>query len=487
MSDVSLKPQKLLIGGQWVDATGGATMATLNPATEQELTTIASASTEDVDRAVKAARSAFEGKAWTKLSARQRGQILWKIGDLVSGKYLDELSRLETLDNGKPIFESKYVDIPMVANVFRYYAGWADKVQGETVPADGPFFCYTLRDPVGVVAAITPWNFPLLLASWKIAPALACGNTVIVKPAQTTSLTALKLGEIALEAGLPPGCLNILTGKGSIVGTALVEHPGVDKIAFTGSTSVGQEIARKSVGTVKRLSLELGGKSPNIVLADADFDLAVRGAMNGIFYGKGEVCAAGSRLFVEKSIHDRFIEKLTSELGRYEPADPMDEKTRMGAINSESQLGTVMKYVDIGKNEGAQLAYGGERVDIGTGKGYFYRPTLFVEARNDMRIAQEEIFGPVLTTIKVDSLDEALQQANNNPYGLAAAVWTNDIKKAMKAVAALRAGTIWVNAYNFYDPAMPFGGFRQSGFGRELGEKALELYTETKSVFVSLR
>jgi aldehyde dehydrogenase (NAD+) len=487
MTSQPLAPQKLLIGGQWLDAASGQSLPTLNPATEEELTTLAAGGPEDVERAVAAARTAFEGKAWSRMSARARGQILWKIGDLVSGKYLDELARLETLDNGKPIFESKYVDIPMVANVFRYYAGWADKVCGQTVPVDGPFFGCTLRDPVGVVGAITAWNFPLLLASWKVAPALACGNTVVLKPAETSSLTCLKLGEIALEAGLPPGCLNVLTGLGPEVGAPLVEHPGVDKIAFTGSTQVGQEIARRAAGTVKRVSLELGGKSPNIVLADADFDAAVKGAVNGLFYGKGEVCAAGSRLFVDSSIHDRFVETLLGSLGRYEPADPLDDKTRMGALNSQRQLEKVQQYVEIGKKEGALLAHGGERASVGSGKGYFFRPTVFTGATNDMSIARDEIFGPILTTIRVSSLEEALVQANQSPYGLAAAIWTNDVKKALRAVQGLRAGTVWVNAYNYYDPAMPFGGYRQSGFGRELGEKALELYTETKSVFFSLR
>ncbi len=484
---IPLPPQRLLIGGEWVEADDGQRLTTLSPSTEVELASLAAAGPEDVDRAVSAARQALESKAWRKLTARQRGRILWKIGDLVDGKYRDELATLETLDNGKPIFESKYVDIPSVANVFRYYAGWTDKVCGKTIPTDGPFLSYTLREPVGVVGAITAWNFPLLLSSWKIAPALCCGNTVVIKPAETASLTTLKLGEIALEAGLPPGCLNILTGAGEVAGAALVRHPGVDKIAFTGSGEVGRRIARTAADTFKRVSLELGGKSPNIVLADADFDAAVRGAINGLFYGKGEVCAAGSRLFLEDSIYDRFVEAITSRLPRFEPADPLHEATRMGAINSQAQLERVMKYVGVGKEEGAHLAYGGERASVGSGRGFFHRPTLFTEVRNEMRIAQEEIFGPVLAAIRVGSLEEALEQANQTRYGLAAAVWTRDIKKAHRAAQALRAGTIWINAYNFYDPAMPFGGFKESGFGRELGEAALEQYTETKSVYVSLR
>jgi len=400
---------------------------------------------------------------------------------------VEEIGTLETLDNGKPIFESRYVDMPMVAEVFRYFAGWATKIMGDTVPVRGPFLNYTLREPIGVVAAITPWNFPLLLASWKIAPALAAGNTVVLKPAQLTSLSALRLGEICQEAGLPDGALNILTGSGKVLGRALVTHPGVDKVAFTGSTSVGQEIARNAIDSLKHVTLELGGKSPNIVFADADLEAAVRGATIGIFYGKGEVCAAGSRLFVERSIKDAFMEKLLDRVKKMQPGDPMDPKTRFGSLVSEQQMSTVLGYIENGQSEGAKLVAGGSRVTtLGNGKGCFVQPTVFDGVTNNMTIAREEIFGPVLATIAFDDVEDAIRQANDNPYGLAAAVWTRDIAKAHKVARRLQAGTVWVNTYNNYDPAASFGGYKKSGYGRELGAAALEHYTQLKSVWVNL-
>ncbi len=482
----SLSPQRLFINGDWREAASGKRFETINPATGEVIASIASAGVADVDAAVTAARKAFDEREgdWRKMSAADRGKLLWKIADLIEGN-IDELARLETWDNGKPIFESRYVDMPMVVEVFRYYAGWATKIHGETIPAKGNYFNYTLREPLGVVAAITPWNFPLLLASWKIAPAMAAGNTIIHKPASLTTLSALKLAAIMQEAGVPAGVFNVITGKGSEVGDALVEHAGVDKIAFTGSTEVGREVMRKAAGTVKRVSLELGGKSPNIVFADADLDAAARGAYLGIFYGKGEVCAAGSRLLVEESIHDALMEKLIERTKKLQPADPMNPKTRLGAIVSEGQLNTVMKYIDSGKREGAQLAAGGERLQI-NGKGCFLQPTIFDRVDSGMTIAREEIFGPVLSTLSFKSLDDAIQQGNNTFYGLASAVWTRDIKKAHRVARELRAGTVWINTYNVYDPTMPFGGYKQSGFGRELGMQALDLYTQTKSVWVDL-
>ena len=475
---------KLLIGGEWRESS--KTFDTINPATGEVLTSIAEASAADVDAAVHAARKAFDDLAgpWRKMTASERGRLLWKIADLIE-KHIDEFAELETLDNGKPIFESRYVDMPMVVDVFRYYAGWATKIHGETVNINESAFTYTLREPVGVIGAIVAWNFPLLLTSWKLGPALACGNTVVLKPAEQTPLTALRFGEICREAGLPAGVLNIITG-GPEAGKALVQHPQVDKIAFTGSTMVGKEIMRSAADTLKRVTLELGGKSPNIVFADSDLDNAVKGAINGIFFGKGEVCCAGSRLFVEKKVEDEFITKLVERTKKLRPGDPLDPKTRLGAIVSEQQMKAVLGYIDAGKKEGAQVMIGGNRVEIGNGKGYFIEPTVFGGVRNDMKIAQEEIFGPVLATLPFDDVDQVAELANRNPYGLAAAIWTKDIKKAHALSRRLKAGTVWINTYGLMDAALPFGGFKQSGFGRELGMHAIEHYTELKSVWLSL-
>ncbi len=481
-----VKPGKLFIGGQWVDG-GGKAFDTINPATGEVLTQIAEATPADVDNTVTAARQAFEaaGKGtWRAMSASEKGRVLWRIADLIE-KNVDEIAELETLDNGKPIFESRYVDMPMVIDVFRYYAGWATKLHGETVPTFDNAFTYTLREPVGVVGAIVAWNFPLLLASWKLGPALACGNTVVIKPAEQTPLTLLRLAELAQEAGLPAGVLNVITG-GPATGKALVTHPGVDKVAFTGSTPVGKEIMRSAADTLKRVTLELGGKSPNIVFADSDLDAAEKGAINGIFYGKGEVCCAGSRLFVESKVKDEFTEKLVERTKKLQPGDPLDPKTRLGAIVSQEQMKTVLGYIEAGKKEGAQLLAGGNRANIGNGNGFFIEPTVFGAVKNDMKIAQEEIFGPVLATLSFDDVDEVAAAANANPYGLAAAIWTKDIKKAHALSKRLRAGTVWINTYGLMDAALPFGGYKQSGFGRELGAHAIDHYTELKTVWLSL-
>lgn len=483
-SKTRIEPGRLLIGGEWVAP--AKMFDTINPATGEVITQVAEAGPADVDRAVKAARKAFDerGGPWQKMSASERGKLLWRLADLLE-KDIEEFAELETLDNGKPIFESRYVDMPMVCDVLRYYAGWASKIAGETITSRPDAFTYTLREPVGVVGAIVAWNFPLLLASWKLGPALATGNTVVLKPAEQTPLTALRLGQLAQEAGFPPGVLNIITG-GPETGRELVKHPGVDKLAFTGSTLVGKEIMRSAADTMKRVSLELGGKSPNIVFADSDLDAAVKGATTGIFYGKGEVCAAGSRLFVERKVHDDFMGKLVERARKLKPGDPLDPKTRLGAIVSEQQMNTVLGYIEAGKKEGARLLAGGNRASVDGGKGFFVEPTVFDGVNNGMKIAQEEIFGPVLATIPFDDLDQVAELANQNVYGLAAAIWTNDIRKAHGMARRLKAGTVWINAYNLYDAALPFGGFKQSGFGRELGREALEHYTEVKSVWVNL-
>jgi aldehyde dehydrogenase (NAD+) len=476
--------KQLLIGGEWRDASDGGTMPVVNPATEEVIAEVAAASAADVDAAVTAARQAFEGP-WGALSARERGRLVWQLGERLQEK-IDEVARLETLHNGKPITESRHVEIPMAVECLQYFAGWADKIQGETVPVKSGALVYTRREPLGVVAAIVPWNFPLLLAIWKVAPALAAGNTVILKPASQTPLTALALGEIGREVGLPPGVLNVVTGSGATVGQALVEHPGVDKIAFTGDTSTGKGIMRAAAGTLKHVTLELGGKSPNIVFPDADLDAAVRGATVGIFYGKGEVCAAGSRLLVDRSIKDQFVEKVAARTKKMVAGDPLDPKTRLGAIASKSQLERVLRYVETAKREGASLVAGGSRTDIGTGKGYFMQPTVFADVTPAMTIAREEIFGPVLAAIEFADVDDAIARANDSMYGLAAGVWTRDVKKAHYVASKLKAGTVWVNTYNVYDTAASFGGYKQSGFGREMGEHALESYTQLKTVWVDL-
>jgi aldehyde dehydrogenase (NAD+) len=484
MTTTAVIRRQLFINGEWRDAAGGKTIEVVNPATEEVIAEVASAEQGDVDAAVAAARAAIDGP-WSKLSARERGRIVWKIGERLMER-ADEIARLETLHNGKPIFESRQIEVPAAAECFQYFAGWADKIHGETIPVKGNFLTYTLREPVGVVAAIVPWNFPLLLTAWKVAPALACGNTVIIKPASQTPLTALALAEVAQEAGLPPGVLNVITGPGSKVGQMIVEHPGIDKIAFTGDTSTGKGIMKGSADTLKRITLELGGKSPNIVFPDADLDAALRGATTGIFYGKGEVCAAGSRLLVDKSIKNEFIDKVAARAKKMAPGDPMDPKTRLGAISSKKQLENDLRYIELAKKEGAQLVAGGGRADIGTGKGYFLQPTVFDGVTPEMTIAREEIFGPVLAAIEFGDVDEAIARANDSNYGLAAAVWTKDIKKAHYVARKLQAGTVWINTYNVYDTAAPFGGYKQSGFGREMSMHALEHYTQVKSVWVDL-
>src|SRR5450432_3076116 len=484
-SKAKVAPGKLLINGQWSEGSGKP-FDSINPATGEVLTQIADASAHDVDQAVIAARKAFDDTAgpWRKMSASDRGKILWKIADLLE-KNIDELAELETLDNGKPIFESRYVDMPMVADVFRYFAGWATKIHGETVNTLETAFTYTLREPVGVVGLIVPWNFPLLLASWKVGPALACGNTIVLKPAEQTPLTTLRFGELVVEAGFPAGVVNVLTG-GPETGKAIVAHPGIDKIAFTGSTAVGKEIMRGAADTLKRVTLELGGKSPNIVFADADVDSAVKGAINGIFYGKGEVCNAGSRLFLESKLKDEFTEKLVARTSKMRPGDPLDPKTRLGAVVSQAQMQTVLGFIEAGKKDGATLVAGGNRVSIDGSNGFFIEPTIFGDVKNNMKIAKEEIFGPVLSVLTFDDVDEAIEQANNNPYGLAAAVWTRDVKRAHTVSRRLKAGTVWINTYGLMDASLPFGGYKSSGFGRELGAHAMEHYTELKSVWLNL-
>jgi aldehyde dehydrogenase (NAD+) len=473
---------KLLIDGQWRDSQSGKTFGTDNPATEERIAEVAEGDAADIDLAVKAARKAFDSGPWRKTDARDRGILMNKLADLIE-KHIDELAELETLDNGKPISESRHGDLPLVLDCFRYYAGWADKIHGQTIPVRGNYFCYTRREPVGVAGQIIPWNFPMLMVAWKWGPALAVGCTIVMKPAEQTPLTALRMGELALEAGYPAGVINLVPGYGETAGDALVKHPGVDKIAFTGATSTGQLIMRNAAATLKRVTFELGGKSPNIVFADADLDKAVEGSMLGMYLNQGQCCCAGTRLFVEEAAHDAFVERLAAQARTRRVGDPFDANTQMGPQVDKTQFDKIMSYIEKGKSQGARCVTGGERLG---NKGFFIKPTIFADVTDNMEIARDEIFGPVLSVIKFRDIDEVIERANTTDYGLAAAVWTRDIGKAHAIANRVRAGTVWVNCYDVFDAAAPFGGFKQSGFGRELGEKSLDNYTELKTVTVAL-
>jgi aldehyde dehydrogenase (NAD+) len=473
---------KLLINNRWVPSESGKTFATINPSTGEEICQVAEADAPDVDKAVKAARAAFEGP-WRKMRASERGRLLYRLADLIEAN-TDELARLETLDNGKPLSIAKAVDVAKTVACYRYFAGWADKVQGKTIPIDGDFFCYTRHEPIGVVGQIIPWNYPMLMQSWKLAPALATGNTVVMKPAEQTPLSALRIGELLLEAGYPEGVVNILPGFGPTAGAALARHMDVDKVAFTGSTEVGRLIMTAAAqSNLKRVTLELGGKSPNIIFADTDLDAAVEGAHMGIFVNQGQSCCAGSRVFVEEKIYQQFVEKSVARAAKRRVGDPLDPSTEQGPQVDQSQFDRIMGYIESGRSQGATLACGGERVG---NRGYFIRPTVFSDVHDDMKIAQEEIFGPVMSVISFKDMDEVIARANKTDYGLAAGVWTSDIKKAHAVANGVRAGTVWVNCYHVLDTRAPFGGFKQSGMGRELGEYALHEYTEVKTVTVKL-
>lgn len=478
---VKIGPTQLLINNEWVESVSKKKFATINPATGEVICEVAEADAADVDKAVQAARKAFNGE-WRKISATARGNLLYRLADLIE-ENLDELARLETLDNGKPINDS-VGDIESVIACYRYYAGWADKVQGKTIPINGPYFCYTRHEPVGVVGQIIPWNFPLLMQAWKLAPALATGNTVVMKTAEQTPLSALRVGELIVEAGFPAGVVNILSGYGPTAGAAIAYHHDIDKVAFTGSTEVGHlimEAAAKS--NLKRVTLELGGKSPNIVFADANIDAAIQAAHEAIFFNQGQCCSAGSRLFVEAKIYDEFVNRSVEAARQRIVGDPFDPNTQQGPQVDQEQFNRVMSYIEAGQREGAQMLYGGDRVGD---RGYFITPTVFADVRDEMKIAQEEIFGPVMSIIKFQDVEEVIQRANNTMYGLAAAVWTQDITKAHAIANNVRAGTVWVNCYDVFDAAAPFGGFKQSGMGRELGEYGLQQYTEIKTVTVKL-
>jgi aldehyde dehydrogenase (NAD+) len=468
------------VDGTFVDSADGRCFATVDPSTEKTITEVAEAGREDVDRAVRAARRAFP--AWSGMDARERGRRLLRWADLLDA-HREELARLETLDNGKPLSESMGYDAPSAAATIRYFAGWADKLQGRTIPVAGPYFTYTRPEPVGVCGLIIPWNFPMPMAAWKLGPALAVGCTCVLKPAEQTPLTALRMGELALEADLPPGVLNVVPGFGEDgAGEALVAHPLVDKIAFTGEYRTAQVIKRQTADTMKRLSFELGGKSPNIVFDDVDLDAAVDGAYGAAFLNMGQNCCAGSRAYVHAKVYDRFVERLSERAAARKVGDPFDPETEHGPQIDQTQFDKILHYVDLGKEQGARCVTGGERV---FDRGFFVQPTVFADVEDGMAVATDEIFGPVLSVLRFSDLDDVIERANHTMFGLAAAVWTHDISRAHAVAERVQAGTVWVNCYNIVDPAAPFGGFKMSGVGRELGEQALSAYTENKTVTIA--
>jgi phenylacetaldehyde dehydrogenase len=484
------KKRQLLIDGEWVDAASGKTFSVYEPATGEVIAHVAEGEKEDIDRAVKAARKAFESGPWPNMTPSERGKLIWKLADLLE-QNLEEFAELETLDNGKPITVSRGADVPLAVDLFRYMAGWATKIHGETIPISVPympgaeFHAYTLREPVGVVGQIVPWNFSLLMAVWKLGPALATGCTIVLKPAEQTPLTALRLGELFQEAGFPPGVINIITGFGEGAGAPLAAHPDVDKVAFTGSTEVGKLIANAATGNLKKVSLELGGKSPTIVFSDADLDVAIPGVASAIFFNHGQCCCAGSRLYAHKSVFDRVVDGVSSEAEKIKLGPGMNPTTEMGPLVSQEQMTRVTGYIESGLADGAKAVTGGKRKGD---KGYFVEPTVLVDTNPQMKVIQEEIFGPVICAqpFDDDGLDRIAQEANDTIYGLAASVFTSDLSVAHKMVKNIRAGTVWINCHNVFDAALPFGGYKQSGWGREMGKEVLEMYTELKTVVAKL-
>jgi phenylacetaldehyde dehydrogenase len=480
------KKQKMLINGKWVEAASGKTFPTYNPATGEVLSHVAEGDREDIDRAVKAARAAFEKGPWAKISPSERGRMMWRLADLIE-KHTEEFAQLESLDNGKPLKIARIADLPLAVDHFRYYAGWATKIEGNTIPMglarQGSYHAYTVREPVGVVGQIIPWNFPLLMAAWKLGPALATGCCVVLKPAEQTPLTALRLGELIAEAGFPDGVVNIVPGYGETAGAALAAHMDVDKIAFTGSTEVGKLIVHAATGNLKKVSLELGGKSPNIVMDDADLESAIPGASMAIFFNQGQCCCAGSRLFVEKKIFDKVVDGISQAASKIRVRPGLDPESDLGPLVSEEQLNRVCGYLESGIKEGAKATAGGSRDGD---KGYFVKPTVLVNTNDNMKVVKEEIFGPVVTATPFSDMNEIINRANDTVYGLAAGVWTRDVKKAHAVASKLKAGTVWINCYNVFDAALPFGGYKQSGWGREMGHEVLKNYTEVKSVCSAL-